>query len=145
MIQETTSSALQKAREIAALEAKALPAPFFDGNTDDGKRLILSGNQKGSKYAFDVTTQQLLGPSWYIEESAKERNATCDFLIEIRNAFPSIHAELEKVTAERDELLKGYMEMRFALLMINQLFHRKEGPAWSGIIKQAITSFPEIK
>ena len=115
MIQETTSSALQKAREIAALEAKALPAPFFDGNTDDGKRLILSGNQKDSKYAFDVTTQQLLGPSWYIEESAKERNATCDFLIEIRNAFPSIHAELEKVTAERDEQAEEIKRLREAL------------------------------
>mgnify|MGYP001020530639 CR=1 FL=1 len=145
------TDALQKAREIAALEAKALPAPFFDGNTDDGKRLILSGNQKDSKYAFDVTTQQLLGPSWYIEESAKERNATCDFLIEIRNAFPSIHAELEKVTAERDELLKGYREMRLAIIRTKQdvsamrdcrVYEKDEIISY---LHDLLTSFPEIK
>ena len=47
--------------------------------------------------------------------------------------FPSIHAELEKVTAERDVALKGYRAMRESISLC------------SGSCHSILTSFPEIK
>lgn len=65
-------------------------------------------------------------------------------------AFPSIHAELERVTAERDELLKGYMGMREAIregLLFLEPLERKVGVKTTGgeKMREVLTSFPEIK
>ena len=76
---------LQKARELRVMEKQWLDSGFHPQGDDR-----LAQKQRTKEY-YD----------WYIEN--------------LHHAFPSIHAELEKVTAERDELLKGYRAMRSAI------------------------------
>lgn len=89
-----------------------------------------------------------------VELLQQEDNAR--FVCELHNAFPSIHAELEKVTVERDVALKGYREMREALKFYKKLddemlrFNRgllakKDMEDIDGVAHKALTSFPEIK
>ena len=72
----------------------------------------------------------------------------------IRRSFRSIASELEKVTSERDELLKGYRAIRVCLKDIGEfkgnMHHCREcySDAADYIAEQArnlLTSFPEIK
>lgn len=66
-------------------------------------------------------------------------------------AFPSIHAELERVTAERDAALKGYRGMREVIGEIDHSHRcdiRTDGTGCNCHmirVKAVLTSFPEIK
>lgn len=61
----------------------------------------------------------------------------------LSRAFPSIHAELEKVTAERDELLKGYRAMRNWIIM--EPCGCENECDRCRLSKNLLNSFPEIK
>lgn len=87
---------------------------------------------------------------------ATEPFYTLEFFNSVWEHFPSIHAELEKVTVERDVALKGYREMREALKFYKKLddemlrFNRgllakKDMEDIDGVAHKALTSFPEIK
>lgn len=122
----SASDALQKARELRVMEKQWLDSGFHPQGDDR-----LAQKQRTKEY-YD----------WYIEN--------------LHHAFPSIHAELEKVTVERDVALKGYREMREALKFYKKLddemlrFNRgllakKDMEDIDGVAHKALTSFPEIK
>ena len=148
------TDALQKAREIAELEKKQSKDWFTDDDSD------------------------IDSPDGLIA-TCHDSDDHAPFIVALRNAFPSIHAELEKVTqhreellamvksigkgalvhseankvltAERDELLKGYREMRLAIIRTKQdvsamrdcrVYEKDEIISY---LHDLLTSFPEIK
>lgn len=135
----SASDALQKARELAELHKCTTAGKWFR-NAPSG--LIRSDVQ--AKYEGDKV--MTVSQGW---RTLDEYDANLNMITELHNHFPSIHAELEKVTAERDELLKWYRGLRGEMEKIAECYCMEGGVIVSteeaGIAKQALISSPEIK
>lgn len=76
---------------------------------------------------------------------ATEPFYTLEFFNSVWEHFPSIHAELERVTAERDAALKGYSGIRAGLKLISRFFDNEKQTTEAKMAEDLLTSFPEIK
>lgn len=88
----SASEALQKARELA------------EKITNEEWSLGTSFSFKPPKRAVVVDRNGKIFPVFGYEGITDDVQSVCD----LHNAFPSIHAELEKVTAERDGVVNLY-------------------------------------
>lgn len=113
----SATDALQKARELAekynqatsgewiavvpepeGTQCKDFVARFpYDRHQEEKYHVLIRSSQCPDHAIGDFSTNHTC-----VELLQQEDNAR--FVCELRNAFPSIHAELEKVTAERDAL-----------------------------------------
>lgn len=150
----SASDALQKARELGTKRLCATKGEWFacddrlEPVSDRGSEILYSHGQTGFESAIadgDIVEYSTIANEETDEIIEEVKKDDAEYIVALHNAFPFIHAELEKVTAERDVALKGYRGLREGLKLISRFFDNEKQTTEAKMAEDLLISFPEIK